>query len=625
MKNLVYFFIIITYFLSAHKVTAEEVVINVMHISDTHSNMLPGCGRDENLNGKIGGLARAASVIGMGKYMDDEMLFLHSGDIFVGDLSWYLFYGVPELVAYKQLGIDAITIGNHEFDAMTETLIGVLDNAQTLAGEINFLSANLIAGEGAYGVELENRVKDNIIKDVKGVKVGIFGMTTAIANLTSLPGPDIIVSDNYLEIAEQQVSALKAEGCSVIIFLSHLGMMADYYVAQNISGINLILGGHDHLTTYEPVIVSDEHQNKTYIIHSGQYFHSLSSIKIIVQDGQFMGIESSIIELDETIPEEPTIVEAINNLLATQDEETHALFSIQLAQATATFTEKVDEPLAPGIKSTGVGCLVATAFKEWGGTEIGFTTSGLTSQPLYEGPVVGNDVFRILGYGVNETTGIGYNMTKFKLKGEYLYQCIAYALSIVCNDKDDEFLPQLAGIEIEYYTGDCSLISVNVNDEPIDFERSYTITSSMFIWYYIAQMLEFPVEDTELFDDVSDFLVLLDYIMAKQIITPMNESCQNVIAPVKSESQGPNTNSIRAFPNPANEIVNIEVEIDNPGLYSIDIFNLSQLSEINFGSQFLDTDTEIIPINISSLPTGTYLVRLKNGDNTLLGRIIILK
>ena len=86
------------------------------------------------------------------------------------------------------------------------------------------------------------------------MKVGIFGLTTPETNVISQPSPAVI-SEDIMTIAGTMVATLQAQGCQVLILLSHLGFGIDQLVAANIPGINVIISGHDHYLFDEPQVI----------------------------------------------------------------------------------------------------------------------------------------------------------------------------------------------------------------------------------------------------------------------------------------------------------------------------------------------------------------------------------
>ncbi|PKL84560.1 MAG: hypothetical protein CVV22_12350 [Ignavibacteriae bacterium HGW-Ignavibacteriae-1] len=603
---------------------SEEVEINIIHINDSHSNLLPGKGRDENLKSKYGGLARAVNLIGMGRELDEELLLLHAGDFSIGDFLWYINYGMPEIATLKSIGLDAMTIGNHEFDAGTVNLSSILMTANQDYGDCNFLSANLVANEGySEGYQLKQEVKDYIIKDVKGVKVGIFGMTTSSANMTSIPRPEISVDPNYVLIANEQVAKLQAEGCDVIIFLSHLGSKDDIFVAEQTKGIHLIVGGHDHMTTYEPIIVPYDEEHSTYIVQAGAFYHSIGGVSITVNDGQVTEIANQIIDLEEGIPEEPTVKESLDYLINELPAEVKMMFDSLMANCSETLTEKVLPFVDIGNKSTGVGCLISSAFKEWGETDIGFTTGGLSAQPLYQGPIVGNDIIRMLGYGVNAYDGVGYNMVKFNIKGSDLYMGILFTLQMSLGAGDDEFFPQVSGMNIAYAIDLSEELLIHVDGIPLDLEEYYSLTTTVFVAGILTDFLEISITDYTLFESMSDVKVLLNYVSTLQNITQELVACHNVAAYNPVDVPEIIHSDVLFSPNPASELVNITVNSAMSGNYEVMIYDYRGMKVSLKNSYFLDGELNQLSVNTSSLPNGAYLVKVSNGRISHTGKLII--
>ena len=107
-------------------IAASPTTITVLHVNDTHSHLDAFGPKDFHLDGTLGGLAKAATVIREARRHETNTLLLHAGDAFVGDFFFNTTLGVAELSLLKSLGLDAMTVGNHEFDngpgLLTQTL-----------------------------------------------------------------------------------------------------------------------------------------------------------------------------------------------------------------------------------------------------------------------------------------------------------------------------------------------------------------------------------------------------------------------------------------------------------------------------------------------------------------------
>jgi 2',3'-cyclic-nucleotide 2'-phosphodiesterase (5'-nucleotidase family) len=273
MKNIITLTIIALLFFS----TANAERITILHVNDTHSNLTDGCGRDETLAGNIGGIARAASVIGSEKMNPENgnVLTLHGGDLFIGDPMFVKYFGVPELQIMGSLGFDAMTLGNHEFDLGVGNLIGIMQMA--FPDGFNFISTNLVP-QTPTGEALQAMTLPYLVKTYEDVKVGIFGFTTPEANALSQAGPDVLFPDTEEEIAAKLMETLTAlrgvEGCQVVIMLSHMGYSLDKFIGENVPGIDIIIGAHDHYATPEPEQFTNP-AGTTYYVQAGAYYHNI--------------------------------------------------------------------------------------------------------------------------------------------------------------------------------------------------------------------------------------------------------------------------------------------------------------------------------------------------------------
>jgi 5'-nucleotidase/UDP-sugar diphosphatase len=208
---------------------AQDTTITLLHINDTHSHLEATGPKDANLNGTLGGIAKAATVIGSARAAESNVLFLHAGDFFQGDPFFNKYFGVPELRILKQLGVDAMAVGNHEFDYGPGALSDAL-SAAFAGGSFPLVSANL---DLSAFPSLMKWIQPSILKTIAGVKIGIFGMTVP-NNPQYRPAP-VIVRDSVAAIAEQAVKSLRNAGAEVVVFLSHLGIFYDRMVAKECS------------------------------------------------------------------------------------------------------------------------------------------------------------------------------------------------------------------------------------------------------------------------------------------------------------------------------------------------------------------------------------------------------
>ena len=105
-----YFFLIIIIPILTSMSFSQTDTITILHVNDTHSCLAPLGPRNSNLEGTQGGISRAATVIGMNKMTEQNVLTLHGGDVFIGDFFFNKFFGVAEFQLMVSLGFDVMAV-----------------------------------------------------------------------------------------------------------------------------------------------------------------------------------------------------------------------------------------------------------------------------------------------------------------------------------------------------------------------------------------------------------------------------------------------------------------------------------------------------------------------------------
>ena len=222
--------------------------ITILHTNDTHSNIDPFPENHSKYPGK-GGVSRRFELINRIRSEEENVLLLDAGDIFQGTPYFNKFGGVLELKLMTELGYDAATMGNHDFDGGMEGFVKAKKY-----GDFPFLCANY----DFKNTPIDGHTQDSIIFEKGGLKIGVFGIGVELNGL--VPGRLYGESKwlNPIEIATDCAAELKKKGCDLVICLSHLGYdyatdkVSDLVLAQRTRNIHLIIGGHTHTFLAEP-------------------------------------------------------------------------------------------------------------------------------------------------------------------------------------------------------------------------------------------------------------------------------------------------------------------------------------------------------------------------------------
>ena len=221
----------------------------ILHTNDWHSRIEP-FPMDGSRNQGLGGASKRAALIRQIRAESEHVLLLDSGDIFQGTPYFNYFAGELEFKLMTEMGYDAATLGNHDFDAGLENLATQMNQAG-----FDMLCANYRFGHH----DLRDRVLPFRVYDRGGLRVGVFGLGIELNGLV----PDTLYGDTvYLDpIAEGNRIAeylRNKEKCDLVICLSHLGYryetekISDRVLAARSRHIDIILGGHTHTFMKEP-------------------------------------------------------------------------------------------------------------------------------------------------------------------------------------------------------------------------------------------------------------------------------------------------------------------------------------------------------------------------------------
>lgn len=254
----------------AEETPSMEGKLVVVHTNDMH-------GYYETTETSIG-IAGVASIKDYYEAQGADVLLLDAGDFSQGNtlVSYYKGKNAAEYLAAA--GYDAVSLGNHEFDYSFDVL---LDNMKVLTDAgIKVIDANVLNKETG-----KPYFDANAVFDFDGYKVGVFGLDTAETLTKASPSNVKTVSfldkEDMFKAAQEQVDALKAEGCSYIIALTHLGVDEESVgrrstdLAEAVTGIDLIVDGHSHT-----VMDGGTMAGNTMIVSTGSYLANVGTVVI---------------------------------------------------------------------------------------------------------------------------------------------------------------------------------------------------------------------------------------------------------------------------------------------------------------------------------------------------------
>lgn len=421
-----------------------------------------------------------------------EVLLFDAGDYIQGDPTVSISQGATAVELMNLAGYDLAGVGNHEFDYGYANLVTILESAQ-----FPVVCAN--ASRNGSSVFTANTVFT--LED--GTTIGVFGLATpetaTKAHPAKLDGVTFLAGEELYACAEEQVTALEAQGADYVVCLGHLGIDAESApnrsvdLLANVDGIDLFIDSHSHSTLADIMGVTNNtgKVGDTVLTSTGTKGEYIGVVTIDPAAGTITAENVALAEYTGSIP---AVAARIAEIQAEVDAEYGATF--------ATSEVDLNGERAPGNRTgeTNLGDLIADAFR-WYALEQGdlgvdedhvvaLTNGGGIRASVAAGDITATDILTVLPFG-NEVAYV--NVT-----GEVLLE--ALEASTYCTPEEVGAFPQVAGIEFtvdttkaydqgEQYPGSTyygpnsiNRVTINsINGQPFDPEANYVVVTNDFL------------------------------------------------------------------------------------------------------------------------------------------------
>ncbi len=439
------------------------------------------------INGKkvkmtVGGIPRVGYLVKKIKEERGSVLFLTSGDDFIGPY-FRAFHGIPETLFWDQIA-DAWTLGNHEFDLGPKVLGEALNYAT-----IPVLGANLdVSDEPA----LRGKILPFTIKNLYGVRVGIFGLITPnLAMITNL-GDNVKVNSNLKAVAKSMVKELRDLNVDLVVALTHIGIDMDKELASEVGGIDVIVGGHSHTLVKKAVEVTNPDGRKTIIVQDGARAAYLGELQLAIGENGITWYKWTLHLLDKSVSKDPVLAKMVlltQNMLPPPKPIGKSLVDLDARKSTVRYRE------------AAIGNLFTDAMRERFGLDVAVANGGgirgdkiypkgeITTKTLQQMHPFGNTVVvvKVTGAQLKEVLERGAaaliapNDSRSKSQrppsGAFL-QVSGVTFTIDLNGRpqmlDSESKPTRVAVE-----GD-RVKDIMVDGQPLDMNRVYTLGIGSF-------------------------------------------------------------------------------------------------------------------------------------------------
>lgn len=254
---------------------ADHLVL--LHTNDTHSQL------DTDARG-VGGILPRKAIIDSIRAKEENVILIDAGDIVQGSLYFKFFRGKVEYPLMDMVGYDIRILGNHEFDN------GIADIAKYYK---DTKGTPLSANYDFTGTELDGIFSPYTIREVKGKKIGFFGINIDPSSLISKDNIGGLKYKDVITVANETAAYLKKQKkCNLVVAVTHIGVSkqndkaTDYDLAKASKDIDIIIGGHSHTEILPgeegeyPSIVLNAKGKPVLVAQTGKYGRNLGYINI---------------------------------------------------------------------------------------------------------------------------------------------------------------------------------------------------------------------------------------------------------------------------------------------------------------------------------------------------------
>jgi 5'-nucleotidase len=446
---------------------AEDADLSILYSNDLHSHLEPHIVPWVSETRLVGGFANIATIVKREKSANDHTIYFDAGDFFTGPYISSLTKGAAVIDAMNHLGLDAAAVGNHEFDHGWK-------NAQEQFAKATFpiLNSNIFVQETG------DLVWDHpyLIQEVNGIKLGVIGVHGKFAfyDTTSEEMVKGVEARSEEEALRRYIKELQGK-TDLIVVLVHQGIPGtqssggagdvvrnhekDIALAKNVSGIDIMITGHPHSGTPEPLIA-----NGTIIVSTDAYTIELGKLDLTYNRDthKITGYKNNLDYLfDDEVDADPEmlgLIEKWNNQVRTISDEKVTTTSVALTRSYSA------ESL--------LGDMVADAMLETNADyDFAVTNSGGLRQDIDAGVVTVGDLISAFPFP--------NTIVRLEMKGSDLREMFEHGAGLT-----NGILQVSKGVELVYDESlpiGSRITRCNIKGMPLDDNRTYKVLTSNFL------------------------------------------------------------------------------------------------------------------------------------------------
>ena len=427
--------------------------ISIVHVNDTHGRI-----EENEKNGELG-FAKLKTYFD-NRNSNNNALLLNAGDVVHGTTFATISRGESVIDVMNQMGFDAMTAGNHDFNYGYQRLVELNNRAN-----FPIFAANVTNQDG------NNIIDSNSIIDVDGVKVGIFGLATEETKTKSSPAnTEGLTFANSIETAQNEVNNLRNQGAQIIICLSHLGedkesKETSTMIAENVEGIDLIIDGHSHTE-----LQNGRYVGNTLIAQAKAHGYFIGDVTLLLdKDNKIVSKSASLkpyARMKHLYANKETLaqIEAVSN-------ENKKVLDQNVGQ-TSVDLEGAREMVRT--RETNLGNYITDAMIKATSADVAITNGGGIRDSISAGNITKGDVLTVFPFTNFAVT--------LEVPGSVIKEALEHGLTDAPNSAGK--FPQIGGMMVKYdstrQAGD-RVTEITIAGEAIDPNKNYNLVTNDFM------------------------------------------------------------------------------------------------------------------------------------------------
>jgi 2',3'-cyclic-nucleotide 2'-phosphodiesterase (5'-nucleotidase family) len=383
-------------------------------------------------------------------------LFVGSGDDLGSSVMSSVFKGEHMVEAFNAAGLNANTVGNHEFDYGPDNFL-----AQVRISRFPWVTSNVLDRRTGQPFGAEVGVRPYVILDANGVRVGITGVAWEFLSSTNA-GPNVVVA-SPVEALRRLVPEMRRAGAELVVVLAHVSGREAEEIAAAVPGIDAILGDHFAERLPQPKVI-----NGTIVARRGDEYQALGELTVTVENGRMVGFEYRDHEITRELPMDAAVVAVQERFTAGLD----AALRDPVGQTSVALDARRATVRAG---ESNLGNFIADVTRAWGMADIGLMNGGgiRGDKEFPAGTLTRGDIVEIMPFG--------NTVALLHISGADLRTALENGVS---RTPGDGRFPQVSGMTFRF-DADAPpgnrILEVRVGGQPLDPNRRYTLATNDFL------------------------------------------------------------------------------------------------------------------------------------------------